>query len=178
VLQSLAIHDSRRPTWRALVDGRIALPLLDVMGPVLEDAIAEVRDLLPEADHTPRISIDRLVVQRESWRCRASELEFANAATELDIFIGARRWAATHGMPRFVFVKSPLEPKPMFVDFASPIGVRVFARVVRHATAHPAGERTLTFSEMLPGPDELWLPDADGERYTGELRLVAVDRGG
>ena len=160
------------------VDGRFALPLLDFMGPSLEDAIAELHDFLPDANHTPRISIDRLVVRRESWRFRASELDFARAATELDVFVGARRWAAAHTMPRFVFATSPIEPKPMFVDFASPIGVRVLARLARKATADPAGERTLTFVEMLPGPDEVWLPDAEGERYTSELRLVAVDRAG
>ena len=30
------------------------------------------------------------------------------------------------------------------------------------------------FTEMLPGPDECWL-EHEGERYTSELRLVAVD---
>jgi hypothetical protein len=30
---------------------------------------------------------------------------------------------------------------------------------------------------MLPGPHELWLSDAAGQRYTTELRMVAVDRG-
>jgi hypothetical protein len=28
---------------------------------------------------------------------------------------------------------------------------------------------------MLPDPDHAWLPDAEGRRYTSELRLVAVD---
>jgi hypothetical protein len=31
------------------------------------------------------------------------------------------------------------------------------------------------FSEMLPGPEHLWLTDAQGNRYTSELRLTAVD---
>jgi hypothetical protein len=77
-----------------------------------------------------------------------------------------------------VFVTSPLEPKPLFVDFASPIGVRIFAKIARRASADPAGERSLTITEMLPGPNELWLPDAEGDRYTCELRMVAVDRAG
>jgi hypothetical protein len=29
---------------------------------------------------------------------------------------------------------------------------------------------------MLPGPDECWLADADGNHYVSELRMVAVDR--
>jgi hypothetical protein len=28
---------------------------------------------------------------------------------------------------------------------------------------------------MLPRFDQLWLTDAEGERYTGELRLIALD---
>jgi hypothetical protein len=30
---------------------------------------------------------------------------------------------------------------------------------------------------MLPGPDDCWLADQSGQRYTSELRLVAVDLG-
>jgi hypothetical protein len=29
---------------------------------------------------------------------------------------------------------------------------------------------------MLPTPEDCWLPDAAGNRYTSELRLVCVDR--
>jgi hypothetical protein len=29
---------------------------------------------------------------------------------------------------------------------------------------------------MLPGPQDCWLADDDGKRYTSELRLVAVDQ--
>ena len=33
----------------------------------------------------------------------------------------------------------------------------------------------LTVTEMLPNPGEWWLTDAEGNRYSSELRLVAVD---
>jgi hypothetical protein len=29
---------------------------------------------------------------------------------------------------------------------------------------------------MLPDPDQAWLTDARGQRYTAELRLVAADQ--
>jgi hypothetical protein len=29
---------------------------------------------------------------------------------------------------------------------------------------------------MLPAPDQLWLPDGEGNLYTSELRIMAVDR--
>jgi len=30
-------------------------------------------------------------------------------------------------------------------------------------------------SEMLPGIDEVWLPDNEGRCYASEFRIVAVD---
>jgi hypothetical protein len=29
---------------------------------------------------------------------------------------------------------------------------------------------------MLPTPDQAWLTDAQGQRYTAEVRMVAVDQ--
>ena len=97
-------------------------------------------------------------------------------ATELDLFVAARRWARTYGLPRFVYVKTALETKPVFVDLESPVYVRLFARLVRAAKAHVSGEVPVTVSEMLPTPDQLWLPGPNGETYTSELRIIAVDR--
>jgi hypothetical protein len=34
----------------------------------------------------------------------------------------------------------------------------------------------VTVTEMLPAPDQTWLTDAKGRRYTAELRMVAVDQ--
>jgi hypothetical protein len=34
----------------------------------------------------------------------------------------------------------------------------------------------VTVAEMLPAPDQTWLTDARGQRYTAELRVVAVDQ--
>ena len=80
-----------------------------------------------------------------------------------------------HGMPRFVFVKTPIEPKPIYIDFASPIYVRILAKLIRQTTESEWVDPKITISEMYPAHDELWLTDADGERYTSELRLVALD---
>jgi hypothetical protein len=71
-------------------------------------------------------------------------------------------------MPRFVFFKVPEEPKPMFLDFASPRSVDAFARIVRKAS-------NVTVTEMIPSIEETWLVDADHRSYTSELRMVAVD---
>jgi hypothetical protein len=77
-------------------------------------------------------------------------------------------------MPRRVFVKSPLERKPMYLDTESPVLARIFCRHARHAAAEAPAER-MQFTEMLPGPEECWLADPEGNRYVPELRIVAVD---
>ena len=75
---------------------------------------------------------------------------------------------------RFVFVRSSLEVKPIYVDFESPSAVSILAKVARRAIEHVGGAR-LTVSEMLPSLDRAWLPGAGGARYTSELRVIAVD---
>lgn len=37
-------------------------------------------------------------------------------------------------------------------------------------------ELTINVSEMLPGPEQVWLADADRQRYASEFRIVIVDR--
>ena len=122
--------------------------------------------------HTPRVSIDRLVISRETWRFHAEELEFAFEKLDSHRFLGAARWAKQFGIPRFVFYKSPGEVKPSFCDFHSPIYVRLMAKTIRRAAS---ADQKITVTEMLPAPGEVWLPDHDGNLYTSELRLVAVD---
>ena len=129
---------------------------------------AQFRILAP-APHTPRVVVDSLVISREQWTLPPDTLPFAHAETAPDRFHGARRWALQLGLPRYVFYKVPEEPKPCFLDLDSPILVEIFAKQVRKALS-------VMVSEMLPAIDELWLADADGNRYTSELRTTAVDR--
>jgi len=118
--------------------------------------------------HTPRVTIDNVVVIREQWCCEPAELDFAHAKEPADRYLGARAWARRHGFPRWVFVKTPEEIKPIFIDFASPLLVELLAKLLRQAAA-------VTVSEMLPDPEHVWLPDGAGHTYTSELRLTAVD---
>jgi Lantibiotic dehydratase, N terminus len=125
--------------------------------------------LLPPSPHTPRVTIDELIVARETWRFDAGALAFLRLASGYERFASARRFATDHGLPRRVFVKAKGELKPFYLDFASPLSVDMFVNMVHAAPS-------ITLSEMLPGPDELWLCDAQGGAYTSELRIVAVDR--
>jgi hypothetical protein len=82
-------------------------------------------------------------------------------------------WARRHGLPRRVFARSPLERKPMLVDFASPALCRILRRWSA-TTAERAPDAQMELTEMLPNPDDCWLEDEAG-LHTSELRLVAVD---
>ena len=160
---------------RSRTKGLVAT-VLEIFGHALSESVINGLELLPRSDHTPRVTIDRLVVRREAWTVAPSALAFAGAKDELELVVAARAWARSLGLPRLVFVKSPLEQKPIYVDFESVVSLRILARIVRQARDHGRGEHRVTVSEMLPDLDQLWLTDDAGNRYTSELRLVAVDQ--
>ncbi|MGW8698058.1 lantibiotic dehydratase [Streptomyces eurythermus] len=162
-------------------DGRLVVRLpdgavfgvLDVFAHVLTTLVIDLCRLLPEADHTPRITVDRLVLARETWRYAGGALDCAQDKNEARRFVRVRRWHAAGGLPRFVFVTTPTEPRPFYVDFESPVYVNLFAKAVRRlARQDPEGRLTVT--EMLPSPEQTWLTDDQGRRYTCELRFVAL----
>ena len=157
------------------VERGLAWPVFEVFAGLLVAKITNALDFLPRGTHRPRVTVDRLVIQRETWSIAPSTLEFLAATTELDVMIGVRAWAKGLGLPRFVFVKSPLEQKPIYVDLESPVSLRILNRILRHAKEHVGGEQAVSVSEMLPDLEHLWLTDAEGNRYTGELRIVAFD---
>lgn len=123
---------------------------------------------LPSDNHTPRITIDDVIIGRESWRFKPEELAFSTLPRGVALFAEARRWAKAKGLPQRVFVKIPEENKPIFIDFNSIISVEILAKLGRKAT-------NVSISEMLPDVNDLWLTDAHGSTYTAELRIVAVD---
>jgi hypothetical protein len=157
-------------------DGR-RFDLLDFLQMALTAQTIGAFKMLGSRPHSPRITIDRLIVSRESWRCRVDGVEFARAATEAERFAGARRWAGGLGMPRFLFARTPLERKPFYLDLDSPVSVEIFAREVRRTFDRIPGAH-VGLSEMVPGLDGAWLADARDRRYASELRFVAVDRAG
>jgi hypothetical protein len=74
-----------------------------------------------------------------------------------------------------MFVKVPVEHKPFYVDFDSPIYVNIFTKMVRLTYEDETGDGLVKMSEMFPSAEELWLHDAAGTRYTSELRFVGLD---
>jgi hypothetical protein len=155
-------------------DGRI-WPLIDIFGRLLSEVAVDAFKSLGGGPHTPRITIDRLVVARETWRSTVTTCPVTMARGERAEYLAARRWRAGLGLPERVFVKLGTEVKPIFVDLTSPAYVSVLAAALRAARREQGDAATVLVSEMLPTPEQCWIPDAEGNRYAGELRLHVRD---
>lgn len=156
-------------------DGSLRFDVIEWFADMLSSLTTNKFKLLPPAPHRPRITLDHLIVSRESWTFKVSELAFAYKESDAQRFLEARRWANAHGLPRFVFVKSPVEVKPFYVDLNSHIYVDIFSKVVRRSEVAKGAETLMAITEMVPTHDQAWLTDAAGRHYTSEFRIIAVD---
>ncbi|MFC7613064.1 lantibiotic dehydratase [Actinokineospora soli] len=159
-----------------LPDGR-RLPLVEVFSALLSTHAVDAFKLVAAAPHTPRITVDRLVVARETWRTTAGASGLVDARGDADCFLAARRLRQALGLPERVFVKIGTETKPCYVDFTAPVFALSLCAMVRAAAAQGGPDVAVSISEALPEPERSWVPDAQGRRYTSELRLHLVDRG-
>jgi len=121
-------------------DGTLSFDIIDFFGETLNSAVLGRFKILSWSEHRPRVTIDRLVVCRETWGVMAEEADFARERDEAKRFVEARRWAEERGMPRFVFVKVPTEVKPFYVDFDSPVYVSMLAKMIRRVEESATGE--------------------------------------
>ena len=71
-------------------------------------------------------------------------------------------------------LKTFLEQKPFYLDLESSVLVETLAKAIRRSAEEFPGA-SVSLSEMLPGHDQIWLPDAQNNHYTCELRLVTLD---
>jgi lantibiotic biosynthesis dehydratase-like protein len=171
----------RAPDGRLVANSRnraLSFDLLESLSAAIQGEVTSRFKMLAGDAHTPRVQIDRLVVARQTWRFRAADLWFAFESEGATRFHEARRWAGAYELPRHVFVKTTAEVKPFYVDLTSPVYVDGLSRAARRCVERGMGEEWVSVSEMLPGPDECWLRDADGHSYTSELRLIAVNLDG
>jgi Lantibiotic dehydratase, N terminus len=153
--------------------------LLEVIAENLSGAVHRLFRPMVPAPHTPRVTIDRLVLWRETWIFPAPGIAWAFVKNEQRRYALARRWRRQHELPERVFARLPSEVKPTAVDFRSLVLVNLFAKAIRTAAAAAVAGSTadVSISEMLPDIEDLWLADAEGNRYSSELRFVAVDGG-
>jgi hypothetical protein len=118
-----------------------------------------------EDEHTPRIVVDGIVVQREEWPLDAQQVRLPQEKGDgFVLMTHARRLQRRYGWPDQLFVKWSASEKPVLIDLAIPWAVRWLMKIADQA------ERLL-ISEMYPGPDQLWWTDAHG-KHTFELRTA------
>ncbi len=157
-------------------DGTFDRGLLEVVGDLIGTASLNHFDVGPAGAHTPRVTIDDLVVSRETWRLPATEPAWADSADESVRYLQARAWAASHGMPRHLFLRFAGEKKPIYGDLTSLASIDLISRALRRSRRTVGADATVSVSEMMPTPDQAWLTDGQGQHYTAELRMVAVDQ--
>lgn len=130
---------------------------------------------VPGIARWPRFTSGHLVLFRRRWVFapgeapeppqEGSDPEAAGA----HFFARTQAWRRTHALPRHVFLHTPAEPKPFYTDLDSPLAVDLLRRAVTPAQ-EGAAPSILHVTEMLPGPDEMWLTDERG-RYAAEMLL-------
>jgi len=149
------------------------LDFFAVVGDLVSGAALNAFQPVAPAPHRPRITIDRLVLSREQWIFKVADSGWAFVKDEKERYYRARRWRQEHQLPERIFIRVPVEAKPVAADFRSIVLVNLFAKHIRQTQA--AGHDEYSVSEMLPDLDQLWLTDHAGRRYSSELRFVAFD---
>jgi len=123
---------------------------------------------VPEIRRWPRFTFGNVVLFRQRWVFGAEEMP-AGKSPE-DHFVDTQRWRRVHGIPLHVFIHSESETKPFYVNLGSVTLVDLFRRAIVSGAASPG---RVHVTEMLPGPDDLWIRDQRG-RYASEF-LVHLD---
>ncbi|HYK00405.1 MAG TPA: lantibiotic dehydratase [Thermoanaerobaculia bacterium] len=137
--------------------GKLRLDLLTVFERRIKLRAATAFSLSDGSPMGPRRYLGPLVVERAHWRVES-----------LPFVARVREWRDSLALPERVFIRVPSEVKPIYVDLTSPVSIEMLVRFAREAPH-------VSISEMLPGPEGLWLRDGDGNAYTSELRMIAVD---
>jgi hypothetical protein len=170
---ALTVQDHGGTLAAAAADGR-CWPLADVFALLVAWAGLEALKRTSTGPHSPRITVDRLVVARETWRTTIGESGLM-VSGRLAEYLAARRFRRAFGLPDKVFAKIGTEIKPVYVDLTSPRYVSAFCTMLR-STRLAAGDGVgIVLTEMLPSAEDAWLPDASGQRYFSELRIQFLD---
>lgn len=140
-------------------------------------------DQTSEIQFVPRMKAGRAVLRRALWWLRVDYLRRAwfgheGAARLADV----RRECARSGLPERFFARRPAQAdagmvassvlhgsrKPLWVDIGNPFCLSLLERL-------GDGVEWLSFTEALPGPEQLWL-DIDGDRHVSEWQLELLLR--
>ncbi|GAB3489883.1 lantibiotic dehydratase [Amycolatopsis cihanbeyliensis] len=150
-------------------------PLVELFGEFLGTFAADAYKLVGSAAHTPRISIDRLVVARETWRTTIEATGLSDVDDYAGRYLAARGLRRELDLPERVFVKVGTEVKPCYLDLTSPVSVSALCTMLRTARVANGPGVPVTITELLPTPEQAWVTDAEGRGYYSELRLHVRD---
>ncbi|HEY8019501.1 MAG TPA: lantibiotic dehydratase [Thermoanaerobaculia bacterium] len=135
---------------------------------------------VPGVTRWPRFTLGRLVLFRRRWIFppgAAPEVPREGGdglAAAAELFARVARWRRAHDLPRHVFLHTVADPKPYYADLDSPLSAELLRRTLAAAPGRPAPVLHLT--EMLPGPEEMWVRDGAG-RYAAEFLVHMSSRG-
>jgi hypothetical protein len=122
----------------------------------------------PHVNRWPRIVSGSVVLFRARWTFMGARLPTLTRGAEplgdAEFFLELARWRSRNGLPQHVFVHTQAEPKPFYVDLLSPVLADLLRRAVVKASSD--GDAVLHVTEMLPGPEELWVRDEGGSYAT------------
>ena len=150
-------------------------PVAEMFARPLAEVTVNALKLAISRPHAPRITIDRVVVARESWQTTVAAAGFSAPRSERERYLAARRWRRELGLPEQVFVTIGTETKPVFTDLTSPLYMESLGVMLRSARRAGGDEVPVLVTEMLPNCGQAWVPDAAGRRYLSELRLHVTD---
>jgi lantibiotic biosynthesis dehydratase-like protein len=170
---SVTVHERDGALVATARDGR-SWPLLEVFALLVAWAGAETFKHVSAGPHSPRVTIDRLVVARETWRTTIGGSGLT-ATGRLPEYLAARRLRRALGLPDQVFAKVSTEVKPVYLDLTSPRYVSAFCTMLRTARQAAGDETGIVFTEMLPRVQDAWVPGPGGQRYFSELRIQLRD---
>lgn len=154
-------HGRRRQLYLPLADLAGHPPLAALSAPPV------VHAQFVDGDEQPEIRLGDAVYQRKRWRMPAPDIRRSDPAAR---YTQLRRLARRYDLPRFTYLRTERARKPYVLDTRSPFAAELLAHVAE------SGE-PIQLEPMQPGPDELWLTDTDGLRYTCELRTMATRDG-
>jgi hypothetical protein len=173
VTSLVAFADAGKLTVKA-PDGR-TWPAVELFASLLGQRVFDSWKLVGGSRHTPRVSVDGMVILREAWRMTVADTALADAIGERSQYLAVRRWRHELGLPERVFILVGTEAKPCYLDLSSPVYTRILCGLLRAAGREGGQATSVTITELLPDAGQAWLTDQSGASYSSELRLQIRD---
>ncbi|WP_223201092.1 thioesterase domain-containing protein [Micromonospora sp. M42] len=125
-------------------------PLTEIFAEPFSAHAVDGFKLVAAAPYTPRITVDRLVLARQTWRTTVGESGLAVPNGERERFLAVRDWRRRLGLPEQVYVKFGTETKPCFVDLSAPAFATTLCAMARAARVDGGDDVSFTSARCCP----------------------------